>query len=89
MTRDVKAPEVLVGTVWFAWGKHYEITERYIDHEIVRNKHDKDRRFEIPTVRLHELNPDGSRKGKPHPFPVAAWRVAYYGSRSLAFGEVK
>lgn len=87
MERDIAAPEVQVGTVWFVWGKHQEVIER-------RDRYEEEwlngHLSYIPSVRLHALNSQGERTKKPHPFWIAAWRLVKYGVPSEAFGkEVK
>ena len=80
MNRDYAAPAVTVGSVWYVWGEHQEIVERYAvqSNEVGAPP-------TIPMVRLCPLDADGRpKKGKPR-IPVQAWRVEYYGEPSLAF----
>jgi hypothetical protein len=79
LTRNIPAPEVTVGSVWFMGGKHQEVVERVnlVSDEIGTPG-------TIPHVRLAVLDTEG-KQTKPMPFLVAAWRVLKYGMPSQAF----
>jgi hypothetical protein len=80
MKRDYAASEVTVGSVWFVWGEHREVIDRF---DVRSNEVGAPPT--IPMVKLCPLNSDGTRKRVKTIIPIQAWRVTYYGEPSAAF----
>lgn len=81
MNRDYAASEVTVGSVWYVWGEHRMVVERY---DAPANEVGAP--ATIPMVVLAELNIDGTPKqAKTRRLPIQAWRVSYYGQPSGAY----
>lgn len=83
--RDIQADAVVVGSVWFVFGKHMEVVDR-------RDRYPGDTEWlnghlrYIPTVRLCPLDSSGKRM-KPERVWVAAWRILNFGAPSEAFSK--
>lgn len=75
------APEVVVGTCWFAWGEHWDVVDERPGDRITAPGGDVYREREV------QLVPRDARRAKQfkHERWVADWRVAKFGSPSLAY----
>lgn len=80
MNRDYEAAEVTVGSVWYVWGEHQKVVERYEAHTNEAGAPSK-----VTMVRLNPLNSDGTLKKVKTTFPIQAWRVLHYGEPSVAY----
>lgn len=76
------APEVVVGSVWFAWGEHYEIKDERPGDRITVEGGDS---YRERLVQLLPKDPKRARQFKHGGKWVADWRVAKYGEPSLAY----
>jgi hypothetical protein len=80
MNIDYSAPDVVVGSKWWAWEQHLEVVERWEQAANVAGAPPR-----IPYVRLAALNSDGTVNKQKKRLPIEAWRVSYYGTPSVAF----
>jgi hypothetical protein len=77
------APEVAVGSTWFVWGDHFYVKEEGAGDRITLAGGESYRERVVRLVPRDEKRAKQFRKGKGR--WVADWRVAKYGSPSLAY----